>query len=130
MNNKPVANDLFIKTWEEANSAEEVASRLGMKVDTAKHKATKLRKEGVPLSNKRLDINYKELNSFVESVINNKADLTPREIILLYLVGFPVKEIATLKGGRSTDINQAIKRYRHNGVILPRRKQYHGKTKS
>lgn len=130
-NNKPVPDPLFIETWEAASSAAEAARILGMKVDTARHKASKLRREGVLLSIKRFDIDYKKLIAFAESVQNKTADLTPREVVLLYLVGYPVKKIARLEGKRPSgngtmSVRCNLQRYRRNGVPLPKRKKKHG----
>lgn len=127
-NTKSPPDSVFIETWEDASSAEEAARILGMKVDTARHKAAKLRKEGVFLSIKRSDINYKKLIAFAKSVQNKTADLTPREVVLLYLIGYPVKKIARLEGKQldgsgASSVRSNLQRYRRNGVPLPHRRK-------
>ena len=111
----------FATIWNKCDSQIEFTMKTGYKQDTAAHRATRLRRSGYQLKSLRTDIAYDEMKQFIHDTNNGVADLTPREVVLLYLSGVKLSVIAEMSGRTINAIKCALRKYRSNGTNLNRR---------
>jgi len=111
----------FATIWNKCDSQIEFAVKTGYKQDTAAHRATRLRRSGYQLKSLRTDIPYDGIKQFIHDLNNGVADLTPREVVMLYFSGVNLSFIAEISGRTINAIKCAVKTYRSNGTNLNRR---------
>lgn len=109
------SDEEFIAEWNNAPNVESVIRLFGYKnVDTARHRATRLRKRGHYLKNMRYDF---DPNSMIE-VAKGNYEVGPKEFIIIWQNSSSAKQAAEITGLSYDAVRARAREYRKMGIPI------------
>jgi hypothetical protein len=116
-------DDAFARLWNALPSAEQVAYVMNIPVDTARHRAMQMRRDGVSMKSMRRDeLDPVELSNIAVSArktMEGEAfDVSAREFVILWQLCERVSDMAKITGMSEVSIRTRARDYRNIGVPL------------
>lgn len=110
----------FIHLWNNSSSCEKVAAALNTSVDTVRHNATRLRKNGHYLKSMRLpELNSGELNTLAKQMFEGgEIEVTQREFIIIWQLSKSVSQVAKRTQLNEVACRARAREYRKLGISL------------